>query len=149
MAEDMGPTRHSGTVGILLKCREWDRIPEIRHVRSCVGGAAMEQGDRTQRGELSSSTVNTGTGRRLVQGTELADELGPIPSFPPVALDPGTGRMIPLSREELDERRDAALRMLKVLDQITDENDTDENWREVYRNIDAFRPHRPLFKELY
>ena len=79
----------------------------------------------------------------------MFDELGPIPSFPPLSLDPETGRMLPLSRQELDARRDAALRMLKVLDQVTDENDTEENWREVYRNIDAARPHRPLFKGLY
>ena len=39
--------------------------------------------------------------------------------------------------------------LLKVLHQITDESDTDENWREVYRNIDAGRPHRPLFKGMY
>jgi hypothetical protein len=84
-----------------------------------------------------------------VEGTELADELGPIPAFPPLALDPETGRMNPRSPEELDARRDAARRMLRFLDQITDESDTDENLREVYRNIDAFRPHRPLFEELY
>ncbi len=82
-------------------------------------------------------------------GTELVDELGPIPTFPPLRRDPETGRMIPLSQDEFEARRAAALRMLKVLDQITDENDTDENWREVYRNIDAFRPHRPLFEGLY
>jgi hypothetical protein len=86
---------------------------------------------------------------RSVEGTELVDELGPIPAFPPVALDPKTDRMLPISDEELAARRDAILRMLKVLDQITDESDTDENWREVYRNIDAGRPHRPLFHGLY
>jgi hypothetical protein len=96
-----------------------------------------------------SATSTTSAVPRSSANTELVDELGPIPSFPPVALDPETGRMIPLSREEIEARRDAALRMLKVLDQITDENDTDENWSEVYRNIDAFRPHRPLFEGLY
>jgi hypothetical protein len=57
--------------------------------------------------------------------------------------------MLPISDEEIAARRDAVLRMLKVFHQITDESDTDENWREVYRNIDAGRPHRPLFKGLY
>ena len=33
---------------------------------------------------------------------------------------------------------------LAVLEQITDENDTHEKWQEVYRNIDAGRPHRPF-----
>jgi len=69
--------------------------------------------------------------------------------FAPLVLDPKTGRMLPISDEELAARRDAALRMLQALDQITDESDTDEKWSEVYRNIDACRPHRPLFRGLY
>jgi hypothetical protein len=109
----------------------------------------MAHGHETQRHEPREVGLNRATDFRTEEGTELVDEMGPIPSFPPLSLDPLTGRVIPLSREEIEARRDAALRMLKVLDQITDENDTDENWREVYRNIDAFRPHRPLFKGLY
>jgi hypothetical protein len=96
-----------------------------------------------------SITQNTGNGSRLSDGPELADELGPIPTFPPLTLDPATGRVLPVSNEEHAARRDAALRMLKVLDQMTDENDTDEMWQEVYRNIDASRPHRPLFRGLH
>jgi hypothetical protein len=57
--------------------------------------------------------------------------------------------MLPVSDAVLAARRNASLRMLKVLDQITDESDTDEKWSEVYRNIDACRPHRPLFEGLY
>jgi hypothetical protein len=109
----------------------------------------MDHGHAAQTNESRSTIPDTSTGSSSVEGTDLVDELGPIPTFPPLRLDPETGRMIPLSQEELDARRAAALRMLKVLDQLTDENDTDENWREVYRNIDAFRPHRPLFKGLY
>jgi hypothetical protein len=109
----------------------------------------MEHGHTIDTEGSSPTTPDVTGGSRCVQETELIDELGPIPSFPPLAVDPETGRIIPLSKEELDARRDAALRMLKVLDQITDDNDTDENWREVYRNIDASRPHRPLFKDLY
>jgi hypothetical protein len=81
--------------------------------------------------------------------TDLTDEHGPIPTFPPVAVDPTTGRILPLSEEELAGRRDAAIRMLDALDQVTDETDTEENWREVFRNIDAGRPHRPLFEGMY
>lgn len=88
-------------------------------------------------------------GSAPVDARELIDELGPIPTFPPLRLDPETGHMIPLSDGEIEARRAAAMRMLKHLDQVTGENDTDEAWREVYRNIDASRPHRPLFEELY
>jgi hypothetical protein len=100
--------------------------------------------------QRSDSAVKSGAnGPRSIEGTELIDELGPIPTFPPVALDPETGRMLPISDEEIAARREAVLRMLKVLHQITDESDTDENWRDVYQSIDAGRPHRPLFKGLY
>jgi len=109
----------------------------------------MVRGQATREKESGSFPNRGANGSGSVEGTELADELGPIPSFPPLALDPETGRMLPISDEELAARRDAALRMLKVLDQITDESDTDEKWREVYRNIDACRPHRPLFTGLY
>jgi len=29
---------------------------------------------------------------------------------------------------------------------VTDETDTDEVWRNVFRGIDESRPHRPLFE---
>ena len=114
-----------------------------REQNGMVDGQAVRENE-------SGSIVNRGAnGSGAIDGTQLADELGPIPSFPPLALDPETGRILPVSDEELAARRDAALRMLAVLDQITDESDTDEKWREVYRNIDACRPHRPLFTGLY
>ncbi len=97
-------------------------------------------------GSISECAAN---GLRSLGEPRLADDRGPIPGFPPASLDPATGRMLPMSNEELSARRDAALRMLKVLDQITDESDTDERWQEAYRNIDACRPHRPLFEGLY
>jgi hypothetical protein len=99
--------------------------------------------------ELKSNANSGANGSGSNVATELVDELGPIPSFPPLALDPETGRILPVSDEELTARRDASLRMLRVLDQITDESDTDEKWSEVYRNIDACRPHRPLFEGLH
>ena len=109
----------------------------------------MGQGQVTREKDSESVATSGVNGSRSIEGTELADDLGPIPSFPPLALDPETGRMLPISDGELDARREAALRMLVVLEQITDESDTDEKWREVYRNIDSGRPHRPLFEGLY
>jgi hypothetical protein len=98
----------------------------------------------------SDSAVNRGSyGSPSIEGTELFDELGPIPTFPPVTLDPKTGRMLPISDEEIAARREAVLRMLEVLHLITDESDTDERWRDVYQSLDAGRPHRPLFKGTY
>ncbi|HWE39439.1 MAG TPA: hypothetical protein VG406_23005 [Isosphaeraceae bacterium] len=39
--------------------------------------------------------------------------------------------------------------MLDQIEQITDETDTDEVWAEVFRGIDASRPHRPVFRGMY
>ena len=78
----------------------------------------------------------------------LRDELGPIPVFPPRALDEH-GRLIPLSDEERKARAEAAVRALKAIEKITDESDTEETWAEVFRDLDAGRPHRPLFKGFY
>lgn len=78
----------------------------------------------------------------------LCDEQGPIPVFPPAALD-SDGRLLPISEEERKARADAAIRALKALSQISDETDTDEGWAEVYRDLDAQRPHRPLFEGQY
>jgi hypothetical protein len=70
---------------------------------------------------------------------ELRDEQGPIPTFPPRALDE-QGRLIPLSPEERKARSAAAIRALKAIRTRTDETDTDENWSEFFRGIDANRP---------
>ena len=79
----------------------------------------------------------------------LSDEEGPIPSFPPLPLDPATGQLLPMSDEERAARRDAAIRAIKALSRMTDETDDDALWEEVYRNIDAGRPHRKLFEGMY
>jgi hypothetical protein len=78
----------------------------------------------------------------------LADEQGPIPTFPPRAFGPD-GRLIPLTAEQRKARSEAARRAIDAIARITDETDTDGRWREIYRNIDAGRPHRPLFEGLY
>ncbi len=79
----------------------------------------------------------------------LIDAEGPIPSFPPLTLDPATGRLLPMSEDERAARRLAAIRAIKALSQMTDETDSDEIWEQVYRNIDAGRPHRKLFEGMY
>ena len=79
----------------------------------------------------------------------LSDEQGVIPSFGPLPLDPATGRLLPMSDEETAARRDAAIRAIKALSRMTNEPDDDVLWEEVYRNIDAGRPHRKLFEGMY
>ena len=76
----------------------------------------------------------------------LSDEQGPIPAFGPARLD-DQGRLVK-SDEEREARRDAILRTLRVIatKPDTDPPGTDE---EFMRNIDAERPHRPLFKGMY
>jgi hypothetical protein len=74
----------------------------------------------------------------------LADATGPIPAFGPAVVDEH-GRIV-LADEEWEARRAAALRALDVIAAITDETDTDETWREVFRGIDGGRPHRKLFE---
>jgi len=76
---------------------------------------------------------------------ELCDEQGPIPTFPPRAVDE-QGRLIPLSAEERKARSEAAIRALNAIGKITDETDTDENWGEFFRGIDA---NRPLGQKLF
>jgi hypothetical protein len=83
------------------------------------------------------------------ESAPLCDSEGPIPTFPPVAVDPATGRILPMSEEERAARRAAAIRAIKAIRQITDETDTDERWREIYRGIDEGRPHRKLFEGMY
>jgi hypothetical protein len=84
-----------------------------------------------------------------VEDEPLCDAEGPIPTFPPLPVDPATGRLLPMFDEEQAARRAAAIRAIKVISQITDETDTDERWEEVYRNIDTGRPHRKLFEGMY
>jgi hypothetical protein len=79
--------------------------------------------------------------------TELRDEIGLIPTFPPLAFDEH-GRVIPLGPEERAARRDAAVRALKALRDLPDD-DPPGTEEAMMRGIDEGRPHRPLFEGMY
>lgn len=79
----------------------------------------------------------------------LTDVKGTIPEFPPAHLDPETGQLLPISDEELAARRDAALRTLIAIAELTDETDTDERWEDFMRGYDEFHPARPQFEGMY
>jgi hypothetical protein len=88
------------------------------------------------------SELSPGAGSPVSDLTSaLADEHGAIPTFPPLVVDPATGRILPLSTAELSARRDAALRTIKAIRQITDASDTEDNWRDIFRGIDEARLH--------
>ena len=63
----------------------------------------------------------------------LSDEQGPIPAFGPARTDKH-GRIV-MTDEEHAARRDAIIRVLRVIGDITDETDTDEIWDEVFRGL--------------
>jgi hypothetical protein len=67
---------------------------------------------------------------------------------PRAAVD-SAGRLLPQSEAERRARSEELARALDELDAITDETDTDAIWSEVFRGIDAERPHRPLFEGQY
>jgi hypothetical protein len=82
------------------------------------------------------------------QAIDLADELGPIPTFPPRALDEH-GRLIPISLEERKARSGAIIRTLKALAELPDEEPAVPN-EVIWRGLDAERPPgQKLFEGLY
>ena len=76
----------------------------------------------------------------------LRDEKGLIPAFGPVRLDE-QGRIV-VSKEERRARAEAAVRMLKVIDQRPD-NDPPGIEEKFMRNYDENHPHRPQFEGYY
>jgi hypothetical protein len=78
----------------------------------------------------------------------LCDELGPIPEFPPRALD-DLGRLIPLAPEERRARSEAAIRTLRAIALLADDDPPDTLER-MMRGIDEERPpgRRP-FEGMY
>ena len=67
----------------------------------------------------------------------------------PNTIDLKTGRLLPLTDEQRKARSEALARALDEIDEITDETDTDETWRNIFRSIDEGRPDRPLFEGQY
>lgn len=62
-------------------------------------------------------------------------------------VDP-SGRLVPLSDAQRKNRSEELLAALAEIAAIgPDETDAEEVWDEVFRGIDSFRPHRPLFGE--
>lgn len=67
----------------------------------------------------------------------------------PNAVGLKTGRLLPLTEAQRKARSEALARALDEIDEITDETDTDETWRDIFRSIDEGRPDRPLFEGQY
>jgi hypothetical protein len=63
-----------------------------------------------------------------------SDERGPIPSFGPGRTDESD--RILMNDEERAARRDAAIRALAAIGQITDDTDTDERWADAFRGLE-------------
>ena len=77
----------------------------------------------------------------------LCDEQGPIPMFSPVTLDEH-GRIV-MSEEERRARSAAALRALKAIAKIPDNEGDEQRLRDALMDLDAQRPYRPLFEGMY
>ena len=76
----------------------------------------------------------------------LTDGEGPIPAFGPVPQDEH-GRIV-LSEADWRDRAEAALRVLRLLPTLPDEDPPGVEV-EMMRGIDATRPHRKLFEGMY
>ncbi|QDV34048.1 ImmA/IrrE family metallo-endopeptidase [Tautonia plasticadhaerens] len=81
--------------------------------------------------------------RTTPEGRRLADERGPIPAFPPIALD-DQGRILPMVEDDRDARQDAFERALKAIDR-QERVDPPGLMEAIERGIDERRPHRKLF----
>jgi hypothetical protein len=76
-----------------------------------------------------------GTMMDLEHWDGLVDVQGPIPAFGPARTDEH-GRVI-MTGEEWEARRNAAIRALRAIGDITDETDTDAIWDEVFRGLEG------------
>lgn len=73
----------------------------------------------------------------IVDLTNLSDEQGPIPDYPPLRLDEN-GRELPFSPEELTLRSEIFRRRIKAIDDLVqDPPGSDE---EFLRAMDSHRP---------
>lgn len=79
----------------------------------------------------------------------MSDDRGPIPTFPPVSLDPLTGQILPMSEAEMAARRDAMARTIELMRTWPDD-DPPGTTREFMRGIDSHRaPGTKLFEGMY
>ncbi len=76
----------------------------------------------------------------------LRDDQGLIPAFGPARLD-DQGRIV-MSKEERRARAEAAVRVLKMIEQRPDD-DPPGTEEEFMRNFDESHPHRPQFEGYY
>jgi len=98
-------------------------------------------------GQTSASSIQGGDAHDRAQESAgaLADVYGPIPAFPPRAVD-GRGRLIPLTAEERCARSEAVVRTLAALRDLPDE-DPPDTLKRLMRGLDAERPpDRRLFE---
>ena len=80
--------------------------------------------------------------------SSLRDADGPIPTFPPRALDE-RGRLVPISAEERRARSEAVVRALKAVASLRDD-DPPGTAERMMRGIDDHRPpDAKLFEGLY
>ena len=80
--------------------------------------------------------------------SSLCDAEGPIPTFPPRVLD-ARGQLVPISPEERAARSRAALRALKAIEAIPDD-DPPGSAERLMRGIDDDRPEgAKLFGGMY
>ena len=78
----------------------------------------------------------------------LADDEGPIPTFPPRRLD-ARGKLVPISAEESKARTRAAIRLLRTFDLMKDDP-APASAEDMMRGIDANRPDgAKLFEGMY
>ena len=97
---------------------------------------------------MSPTRSKTPPTAQLPPSPPLVDEHGPIPTFPPRQLDE-YGRLIPISDEDRNARRDAALRTIAALRNEPDEDPLGIE-QEMMRGIDSRRaPGQKLFEGMH
>jgi hypothetical protein len=118
-------------------------MPARCGLRNLFGSeVTMPKADQTS----ASSTPGGEVSARAAQPSgALADVHGPIPQFPPRAVDE-QGRLIPLTAEERRARSEAVLRTLAVLRDLADDDPPDTLER-LMKGVDVHRPpDRRLFE---
>ncbi len=102
----------------------------------------MPKADQTSPSSTPGDEVSA---RAVKPAGALADVHGPIPAFPPRAVDE-QGRLIPLTTEERRARSEAVLRTLAALRDLADDDPPDTLER-LMQGLDAHRPpDRRLFE---